>query len=294
MGRAGWSAPRTMTVTEKARETLNRLLEMFRTGDLPHAVARTVIRAKAGYERPSDRWSLGNRLLMYLAGTEDARGFKQWEEAGRHVKKGARAFYILAPCTKKKTVREREIDSDTGEEREVERERVVITGFRCVPVFRYEDTEGAPLPEVDYAPPEPPPLFDVAMRFVGDVKYKPFVGGYYGYFDPARREIVLNTHDARTFFHELAHAVHHQVKPGGLKPGQHADQEIVAEVVAAALCEMYGFKGYIWHGWEYIRHYAGQDGRKALKAVMGVLADVEKVLEVILEAATPEERGCAA
>jgi len=277
-----------MTLTDKAREALNRLLEMFRTGDLPAAVVRTVIRAKTGYERPSDRWSLGNRLLMYLAGTEDARGYRQWEEVGRHVKKGAKAFYILAPVTRKKTVKEREVDPNTGEEREVERERTVITGFRCVPVFRYEDTEGKPLPEADYNPPEPPPLFDVARRFVGDVKYRPFVGGYYGYFDPSRKEIVLNTHDAHTFFHELAHAVHHQVKPGGLKPGQHADQEIVAEVAAAALCEMYGFTGYIWHGWEYIRHYAGQDDRKALKAVMGVLADVEKVLDVILGAAEEE------
>ncbi len=279
---------------ERLREALEKLLSMFESGNLPPAVARTMIRRQAGDERPSDRWSLGNRLLMYLAGTEDARGFKQWEEAGRHVKKGAKAFYILAPCTKKKTVREREIDSDTGEEREVERERTVITGFRCVPVFRYEDTEGEPLPEADYAPPEPPPLFDVARKFVGDVRYRPFVGRYYGYFDPARGEIVLSTHDAHTFFHELAHAVHHQVKAGGLKPGQHADQEIVAEVVAAALCELYGFQGYIWHGWQYVKAYAGQDDRKALKAVMGVLADVEKVLDVILEAATPEERGCAA
>ncbi|HHW42614.1 MAG TPA: M48 family peptidase [Desulfotomaculum sp.] len=283
-----------MTLTDKAREALNRLLEMFRTGNLPAAVAQTVIRAKAGYGRPSDRWSLGNRLLMYLAGTEDARGFRQWEEAGRHVKKGAKAFYILAPVTGKKTVREREVDPETGEEREVERERVVVTGFRCVPVFRYEDTEGAPLPEADYSPPEPPPLFDVARKFVNDVRYKPFVGGYYGYFDPTRGKIVLTTHDAHSFFHELAHAVHHTIKPGGLKPGQHTDQEIVAETVAAALCEMYGFSGYIWHGWEYIRRYAGGDGRQALRFVMKVLADVEEVLDRVWAAATDMERGNAA
>jgi len=253
---------------------------MFESGNLPAAVARTVIRGDA---RPCDRWSLGNRLLMLLAGTEDARGFKQWQEVGRRVKKGAKAFYILAPVTKKKTVRRVEVDPETGEEREVEQVRIVTVGFRDIPVFRVEDTEGEPLP--DYAPPEPPPLFDVAKRFVEDVKYRPFIGGYYGYFNHLTKEIVLNTHDARTFFHELAHAVHHQVKPGGLKGGQHADQEIVAEVVAATLCELYGYEGYIYHGWEYIRHYAAQGGQQALKAVMGVLADVEKVLDVILGAA---------
>ncbi|MGQ9825947.1 MAG: M48 family peptidase, partial [Desulfotomaculales bacterium] len=83
-------------------------------------------------------------------------------------------------------------------------------------------------------------------------------------------------------------AVHHTLKPGGLKGGQHADQEIVAEVVASTLCEMYGFKGYIWHGWEYVKAYAGQDGQQALKSIMGVLSDVEKVLEVILAG---EEEG---
>jgi len=269
-------------------------LTMFETGDLPQAVARTTITAKTGHAaKPSDKWSLGNRLLMLASGTEDARGFNQWQEVGRHVKKGAKAIYILAPITKKKLVRRTETDPETGEIQVIEEERVVITGFRGVPVFRYEDTEGEPLPEADYDPPEPPPLFDVAKRFVGDVKYKPFIGGYYGYFNPAKREIVLNTHDASTFFHELAHAVHHQVKPGGLKGGQHADQEIVAEVVAATLCEMYGFKGYIWHGWQYVKAYACQDDQQALKAVMGVLADVEKVLEVILGAAEESSEKAA-
>ena len=290
-GRTG-PAPQFVTVTEKAKEALARLLEMFRTGELPAAAARLVITDKTGRAaKPSDRWSLGNRLLMLAAGTEDARGFNQWQEVGRYVKKGAKAIYILAPVTKKKLVRRTETDPETGETHVIEEERAVITGFRGVPVFRYEDTEGEPLPE--YAPPEPPPLFDVAWKFVGSVQYRPFLGAYYGYFSPAKKEIVLNTHDASTFFHELAHAVHHTVKPGGLKGGQHADQEIVAETVAATLCEMYGFKGYIWHGWQYIRHYAGQDGQQALKAIMGVLSDVEKVLEAILEAAEEEGREAA-
>jgi antirestriction protein ArdC len=230
---------------------------------------------------------------MFLAGTEDARGFKQWQEAGRRVKKGAKAFYILGPVSGKKKIKERVIDPETGEEKEVESERVFIKGFRCIPVFRYEDTEGEPL-DMDCDPPEPPPLYDVAQKFVENIKYQPYMGSYLGYFRPGKKEIVLKSHDVKVFFHELAHAVHHQIKPGGLKGGQHADQEIVAETVAAALCEMYGYSGYIWSGWQYIKEYAGRDERKALKAVMSVLADVEKVLEVILETDASENRGCAA
>jgi hypothetical protein len=64
---------------ERAKEALHRLLAMFESGDLPQAVARTMLRPKPGAEKPSDRWSLGNRLLMLAAGTRDARGYQQWE-----------------------------------------------------------------------------------------------------------------------------------------------------------------------------------------------------------------------
>lgn len=176
-------------------------------------------------------------------------GLTSGRKLGGTSRRARKQSYILAPLTKKKLVKRTETNPETGEIQVIEEERTVITGFKGIPVFRVEDTEGELLPEADYDPPEPPPLFDVASRFVSNVRYKPFVGGYYGYFDSGRREIVLNANDAKTFFHELAHAVHHTIKPGGLKGGQHADQEIVAEVVAATLCEMYGFKGYIWHGW---------------------------------------------
>ncbi|CEP67957.1 Uncharacterized [Moorella glycerini] len=32
---------------------------------------------------------------MLIAGTEDARGYQQWREAGRQVKRGAKAFAEL-------------------------------------------------------------------------------------------------------------------------------------------------------------------------------------------------------
>jgi hypothetical protein len=34
---------------------------------------------------------------MFFVGTRDARGWTQWKEAGRHIKKGSKAFTILAP-----------------------------------------------------------------------------------------------------------------------------------------------------------------------------------------------------
>ena len=256
---------------------------MFETGELPAAVARTVIRSNGN--RPSDRWSLANRLIMLAHGTFDARGFRQWQEVGRRVKKGARAFYILAPITKK--VVRRVADEETGEEQE--EERVVVVGFRGIPVFRYEDTEGDPLPDESYEPPEPPPLFEVARRLGVAVEYRPGIPGVLGFYGKDSDRIVLGSHDPDVFFHELAHAAHHRVKPGGLKGGQNASQEIVAEVVAAALCELYGYPGYLRHAWEYVKAYAGMEPGRALRAVVKLLSEVEAVLKLILAPEGGEE-----
>ncbi|MDN5375340.1 MAG: hypothetical protein PWQ39_380 [Thermacetogenium sp.] len=277
-GAGRWVRPDAVKF-ERVKEALNRLLSMFESGDLPAAVARTLITPVPGTEKPSDRWSLGNKLLMLLAGTEDARGYRQWEVVGRHVKKGAKAFYIFAPLVKKVT--RKIVDPETGEERE--EERVIITGFREVPVFRYEDTEGKPLPEVDYSPPELPPLYNVAKAFgVQEVRYAPANGdGSYGFFTlRGGKRIVLHTHDAKTWFHELGHAVHSTFRE--LKGGQDPEQEIVAEVFAATMCELHGITGYHFRCWEYIKHYAGQDAQKALRAVLRLLSDVEKCLNLVL------------
>jgi hypothetical protein len=271
---------------ERAKEALHRLLAMFESGDLPQAVARTMLRPKPGAEKPSDRWSLGNRLLMLAAGTRDARGYRQWEQVGRHVRRGAKAFYIFAPVIRKVTVKV--ADPETGEEREEQRE--VLAGFREVPVFRYEDTEGKPLPEPDYAPPEPPPLQDVARAFgVREIRYEPAgQDGLYGFYSwSGGKRIVLRTHDVLTWFHELGHAVHHTFRP--LRGGQVPEQEIVAEVFAATMCELFGMRGHLRNAWEYVKAYAGQDPQQALKAVFRVLSDVEECLKRVWQAAGARE-----
>jgi antirestriction protein ArdC len=252
---------------DKVKEATQKLIELFKSGNLPPAIARTTIRAKAGHEVPSDSWSLGNRLLMLLAGTEDARGFKQWQKVGRKVKKGAKAFYILAPRMVKTE------DNTTGEE------KLVIAGFLSVPVFRYEHTEGEEIIYPDYSPPALPPLSDVAEHYGIKVRYGAFSGRFYGAYTPSKDDILLCSHDEEVFFHELAHAVHNTIKP--LKGGQDPYQEIVAETVAAVLCIMYGFEGSLYDAKKYIEGYAR--GKDPLRAIMRVLSDVENVLERIFE-----------
>src|SRR5262249_4422793 len=151
--------------------------------------------------------------------------------------KGSRAFYILGPVTRKI----RGEDPNTGEETE----RVITTGFVGIPVFRYEDTEGAELERPDYRPATFPPLYDVAARVGVRVDYLPFVDRFRGYYSPGENRIVLCSHDECTFFHELAHVAHRQVTAAEeWRGGQNPKREIVAETVAATLCRLYGLDGY--------------------------------------------------
>ena len=260
---------------EAAEQALQDVLALFETDELPERIAQTVITRDEQYDAPSYGWSLGNQLLMLLAGTADARGYRQWEQVGRHVKKGARAFYILAPLTRK--VREHDESGEEGT-------RPLVVGFTGIPVFRLEDTEGAPIVPPDYRPATYPPLYDVAQRFGLDVQYRPFVARFKGYYTPrdhdGEERIVLCSHEERVFFHELAHAAHKRVR-GQLNGGQDPTQEIVAETVAATLCQLYGLSGYVYHGRDYIASYA--KGSPPAKAAMRVLADVRAVLDLILD-----------
>lgn len=257
---------------DRVAESLNAVVEMFTTGSLPEKIAQTVILRKVT-DAPIGSWSLGNQLIALTSGTVDARGYKQWQQVGRQVKKGAKAVYILAPMTRKYKIENKE----TGEEEE----KVAIYGFRGIPVFRLEDTEGEPVEIPDHSPDSLPPLWQVAEAWGLDVKHGPFVGSYRGYYNADRKEIMLCTHDARTFFHELAHAAHDRIEP--LRDGQVASQEIVAETAAATICHLYGMDGYLWHGSQYIQGYA--KGKNPGQAAMKVLSKVQRVLEEIFNTA---------
>ena len=174
-----------MNDSEKAKECLQRIVDLFKTGNIPKALAVVTIPPQA--DIPSAKWSIGNRVLQFLADTSDARGFRQWQKASRKVKKGSKAFCILGPNTR--VIKE---SNDSGQEVE----KVIVTGFHAIPVFRAEDTDGDPLP---YEPATPPPLVDVAELFGLSVSYQTFASKYYGYYQGGSKRIVLASHSAQVF-----------------------------------------------------------------------------------------------
>ncbi|MCJ7776642.1 MAG: antirestriction protein, partial [Desulfobulbaceae bacterium] len=77
-------------MNDKVKQVLGTILEKFKSGDIPEAVAYSMFPVA---NIPSSKWSILNRTLMFLSGTQDGRGFKQWQLSNRYVKKGSKAFY---------------------------------------------------------------------------------------------------------------------------------------------------------------------------------------------------------
>jgi antirestriction protein ArdC len=266
------SARNVRTVTDK-------LIARFEQGDISDYVAAALIQRKQGHvDIPSTKWSWSNVILMMLAGSHDARGYRQWQAVGRQVKAGTKAFHILAPRTRKVTE-----EDDNGDESE----RFVLTGFTTVPVFRVEDTEGDDVVTVDYTPEQLPPLYSVAEAFGIPVKYHPAPDriGWLGKYQmrETSERIHLVTEDVATFLHELAHAAHGRVlkaKGAKLQGGQDAKQEAVAELSATVLGQVYGYD-YTGNCWRYVKSYAKNGD--ALRLMISVLNDVCEVCQLILD-----------
>lgn len=200
---------------------------------------------------------------MVCSETEDGRGFRQWNEVGRYVKKGAKAFYIIVPLLIKNDKEDKE-------------EEKILKGYKAMPIFRYEDTDGTELEIDNFKLNISANLMNVANKLNVEVSATAFKGDILGSFSLTQNKIKLASPEIFVFLHELSHAVDGQFTE--LKPGHHADQEITAELSAAVIGHLLGYElnGNLKSG---LSSYAADDQ----KAVFNVLERVEKVVSFIIE-----------
>jgi antirestriction protein ArdC len=259
----------------KATEAAEAIVKAFQDPQLlPKPLANIFIRRLD--DVPCRKWSWRNQLLMALQGYSDARGFRQWQEVSRHVRSGERAIYIMAPITRKGR------DDKTGEQ------KVIVVGFKGVPVFGYEQTEGAPLPATD---PDADkwvkalPLAEVARKWgikveAVDGQSAPFLGSY------RHTTILLAVRNLSTFAHELVHASDDRL--GALvERGQQWPSETVAELGAAILLRLLGYEeeADLGGAWRYIQRYADAAGIEVVDACGRVLDRTCQAVGAILDAA---------
>ena len=253
-----------MKNSEKATVLLKNIVELFSKKEFAGTCAKVFINAK---DIPSSSWSLGNQILMLFSRTNDARGYRQWEQEKRHVKKGSKAIYILVPMQKK--IKDKNKDED----------KIITIGFRGMPVFRYEDTEGESLKE--YTPKVLPPLFDLAEKNNISVRWKNTRYGEYGSINLESKGMTLSTESPDTFLHELVHW--YDNKNVKLKPGQDPIQETVAQLGACVLAKMYGYNSERYT-WNYIAGYTGSDSPQDVgQMCFKVLSRVQKAITAILK-----------
>ena len=273
------SVPGTSPFYGRASEAAETILAAFKDGRIPAALAQTFIHRKDNV--PCRSWSWSNQLLAALHGTSDARGYRQWQEVGRHVKAGEHGFPILVPLCRKVT----QTDAETGQE--VERTRVY--GFKSAIVFGLEQTEGADVPSGD---PDTDRWFaELPLRAVAEswglsvATYNGADGRALGRYTHGAA-IAVGVKNLSTWAHELTHAADDRL--GHLtERGQHWRSEIVAELGGATLLTAQGMAHEAdWGGcWQYLAAYAKDAGLVPLVAVQRVVKRTCEAVALILEEA---------
>jgi hypothetical protein len=264
----------------RAEETAQRIVDAFKTPEaLPKALAPIFIH-RNDENVPCRRWSWYNQMLTVLSGTSDARGIHQWNTVGRKLKKGSKAIWILGPCLK--TIREKD---DNGEEVK----RNVLYGFKGIPVFAVEDTEGKPLPGNEKYDEwmQNLPLLEVAQSWgihVGTYSGEDKNALGYFQFGTDKKAIMVGVENLSTWAHELVHAADHHLTK--LTDDRNM-LEIVAELGGAILLECLGrsHDADLGGAFQYINRYAEATGKPPVKACMDVLDRTCKCVSLILDTA---------
>jgi len=264
-------------MNERVKAVLQGILERFKSGDIPKAIAFSMFPIP---EIPSARWSLMNRMLMFMANTRDARGIRQWNKAGRRVRKGAKAIYILVPWFIKE--KNEETDEETN----------ILRGFMGKPVFRVEDTEGESLAYEKKIPLPDFPLMERAREWNIAVSGAYSGPGAYGVYLSDEKAIYLATPEEMVFFHELCHAAYERAV-GKFQKERLWAEEVVAELSAQVLCQLVGRRmdGALGNSYRYIERYAKVAGLSPISACLKVIDDVEKVLSLILRREENSEKN---
>lgn len=259
-----------------AEQAAAAIVAAFQNPDSLPAPLATVF-VPAGPHTPCQKWSDRNRLLVALRGHRDARGFRQWQEVGRCVRKGEKSFPILVPLLRR--VR----DEATGEAREI------VVGFRGVSVFGLSQTDGPPLPGADPAADawlDGLPLVGVAREWGLSVEtYPGTAGGPQGVYRRGKG-IALGVTNLSTWCHELVHAADDRL--GALvERGQHWRSECVAALGAAVLLTLLGEPVQADLGFtkNYIAGYAPDVGLDAPTACFRVLDRTCRAVRLILDTA---------
>jgi antirestriction protein ArdC len=189
-------------------------------------------------------YSFGNVCLIVSQRPDATQvaGYKTWQKFGRQVRKGEHGIRIFAPCV----VKERDDCGDETGERRV--------FFKVVSVFDIGQTDGDPLPELEYPPLEgdaPADMVELLAKVAANaglrVEYRqPEVAGAHGFLRRSESLIVIDPDQspamqAKVLAHELGHYFDPTLAASPeLYAAHRGDCEAVAESVAYVIAAHFG------------------------------------------------------
>ena len=269
-----------MKYVGEVKDTMQRIVDSFKNGDLPEKIAQTFITTAT--KKHCETYSFMNRLIVALNGYSDARGFKQWKKIGRYVLQGQKGFAILAPIM---------INKRNTEDNGTVTEKKICIGFKAIKVFGLDQSGGKPIEQDKHVHAflNTLPLLNVDVKWNIEMQaYNGDQNGAYGFYSLNGKKIALGTQNLSTWAHELSHAADDRL--GTLKADQIWIAEISAELAGAALLESIGYKNESDRGgeWEYINHYATQGKIETIDACRMVIGRVGKIVELIIAMANEE------
>lgn len=243
-----------------------KLIDLFERGDFAEAL-RFVSRLH--------NYSLWNRLLIEvgymqrnLTGRRMVAGLRAWDtKHGRKVRKGSKAIWIFAPLKavagEKRDGTGNVVIGPNGKSEKIFR----IVGYKVVPVFAVQDTDGPDLPDFDSIErttnvaddtdearallarlvAHSADTYGVPVAFeTSDTDEHLATSEAHGYYHKIEKRIVLRDgapagHLAMVMAHELGHHVAHEnEKKLGWEVGKYADHEVVVQAAAWCVCDRVG------------------------------------------------------
>jgi len=251
------------------------------------------------------RYSFANCMMiaMQCRDATQVAGYRRWQELGRYVRKGEHAIYIWAPSMYKRRPKAGEPEPDADAEPEY------VRGFVLVPVFDVAQTDGEPLPDLNWraAGDAPAALADAlgaaAVRLgfaLGELAADDEADGRARH---ETRELLVKpglagAQMARTLAHELAHLLLHG--DAETRPRARELRELEADSAAYIALAHFGLDCAV-NTAEYIAAYLGESKVKlALKQCADSIAGAaEKIIDAVetalaAQADAPALRGVAA
>ena len=247
-------------------EITNRIIKKLKQGIIPwrmpwvcNGAKVDAVKAKeVAFNRVTKRaYSMLNQLALKKVG--EYATFKQWQELGGHIRKGAKAEIVVFYKMNQYQV---EVDGDNGEEPEKKWKLKQVPVLKYYMVFHIDDVEGVkPLETEDFGTPE-------EQKFEDELEAESVMDGYLtrenisltyagnrAFYCPSTDEIYLpekykfgknGAEFYSTAFHEMVHSTGHEKRLHRdfdcFGSGVYSKEELVAEIGACSILYLLGIE----------------------------------------------------